>query len=65
MSYPRSLDDYTLSELTAEIDRRFIAADGHKCPYCNRDEKAHTCKYAGREYEYYSNDDLHSWLQEF
>ncbi len=40
------LEDYTTDQLRTELFRRQKADERGECWYCNRNYKAHTCKYA-------------------
>lgn len=46
MSYPKELDEYSRSELKAELRRRRLAAKVDRCHYCGQPLKIHTCKFS-------------------
>lgn len=48
MSYPRDLDDYTQSELEAELSRRQRLCDARRCDYCGQPYGAPKCRYPSR-----------------
>ena len=48
MSYPRDLDEYTSTELHAELDRRDRARRADLCDYCGRSLDDSACRFPDR-----------------
>jgi hypothetical protein len=58
MGYPIDIDDLPLICLLEEIVRRQLQAAAGKCGYCGQPIATHTCKFNGREADYYTKNEV-------